>query len=42
LFERLVVNIDNANDATQKLLEIVKHRKTPIVVNKQESGYKRN
>lgn len=34
--------MENTINVTQKLLKIVKHRKTPIVVNKQESGYKRN
>jgi len=29
-------------DVTQKLLKIVKQRKTPLLVNKQENGYKRN
>jgi len=28
------------NDITQKLLKIVKQRKTPIIVEKQEFGYK--
>ena len=34
--------MENTINVTQKLLKIVKNRKTPIVVNKQESGYKRN
>jgi len=34
--------MNNTIDVTQKLLKIVKHRKTPIVVNKQENGYKKN
>lgn len=29
-------------DSTQKLIKIVKHRKTPVVVNKQENNYKRS
>ena len=29
-------------DVTQKLLKIVKLRKTPLVVNKQENSYKKN
>lgn len=32
----------NVINITQKLLKIVKDRKTPIIINKQESGYKRN
>ncbi len=34
--------MDNKINATQKLLKIVKNRKTPLVVNKQENSYKRN
>jgi len=34
--------MDNKINVTQKLLKIVKHRKTPVVVNKQENGYKKN
>ena len=34
--------MENTINVTQKLLKIVKQRKTPIVVYKQESGYKRN
>ena len=29
-------------DVTQKLLKIVKHRKTPLLVNKQENSYRKN
>lgn len=29
-------------EVTQKLLKIVKQRKTPLVVNKQENTYKKN
>lgn len=29
-------------DMTQKLLKIVKHRKTPVLVNKQVNAYKKN
>jgi len=29
-------------DVTQKLLKIVKQRKTPLVINKQENSYKKN
>lgn len=32
--------MDGKIDVTQKLNEIVKGRKTPLIVNKQENGYK--
>jgi len=34
--------MDNKINVTQKLLKVVRHRKTPVIVNKQEDGYKRN
>jgi hypothetical protein len=34
--------MDNKINATQKLLKMVKNRKTPLVVNKQENSYVRN
>lgn len=34
--------MDNKVNITEKLLEIVKHRKIQVVVNKQEGSYKRN
>jgi len=34
--------MNNTIDVTQKLLKIVKQRKTPVLVNKQENGYKKN
>jgi len=34
--------MDEKINITKKLLNIVKNRKTPIVVSKQESGYTRN
>ena len=34
--------MDNAYDMTQKLLKIVKNRKTPVLINKQENAYKKN
>lgn len=34
--------MENRNKVTEKLLKIVQNRKTKIVINKQESGYKRN
>jgi len=34
--------MDNKINATQKLLEIVKNRKTPVVVYKQENSFVRN
>lgn len=34
--------MDRKINITQKLLKIVKNRKTLLVVNKQESGYNRN
>jgi hypothetical protein len=34
--------LDNKINITEKLLEIVKHRKIQVVVNKQEGSYKRN
>ncbi len=34
--------MDSKINITQKLLKIVKNRKTLLVVNKQESGYNRN
>jgi hypothetical protein len=36
------VIMDNKINATQKLLKIVKNRKTPVVINKQENSYVRN
>ncbi len=33
--------MDNKINATQKLLKMVKNRKTPVVVNKQEKSYMR-
>ncbi len=33
--------MDNKINVTQKLHKIVKHRKTPVVVNKQEESYSR-
>jgi hypothetical protein len=35
------VNMDNKIDVTKKLMKIVKHRKTPLVINKQENNYNR-
>ena len=32
--------MDGKMGVTQKLNEIVKYRKTPLIVNKQENGYK--
>lgn len=39
-----MVNIDDKINATQRLIKIVKNRKTPLVVNKQEKSFirKRN
>jgi hypothetical protein len=34
--------MDDKINITKKLLNIVKNRKTPIVVSKQESGYNRD
>jgi len=34
--------MDNKINVTQKLLKIVKNRKTPLVVNKQENSFVRN
>ena len=34
--------MDDKINATQKLLEIIKKRKTPLVINKQEKSYARN
>lgn len=34
--------MDKKIKVTQKLLKIVKNRKTPVVVNKQENSYLRN
>lgn len=34
--------MDNKINHTQKLLEIVKNRKTPVVVNKQENSFIKN
>jgi hypothetical protein len=36
------VIMDDKINATQKLLEIIKKRKTPVVINKQEKNYARN
>ena len=36
------VNMDNKINTTQKLLKIVKNRKTPVVINKQENSYIKN
>ena len=34
--------MDGKMDFTQKLNEIVKNRKTPLIINKQENSYKIN
>lgn len=34
--------MDNSINFTQKLQEIIKNRKTSLIINKQEKGYKRN
>jgi len=34
--------MDDRINITKKLVSIVKNRKTPIVVNKQKSGYNKN
>ena len=34
--------MENKINVTKKLLKIVKRRKTSIIFNKQEDGYKRN
>jgi hypothetical protein len=34
--------MDDKINITKKLLNIVKNRKTPILINKQESGYNKN
>jgi len=34
--------MDKTIDVTQKLLKIVKQRKTPLVITKQENSYKKN
>jgi len=31
--------MDNKSNITNRLVELVKHRKTPVVVNKQSSNY---
>jgi hypothetical protein len=31
--------MENKTNITKKLLDIVKNRKTPLLVNKQDSGY---
>jgi len=33
--------MENKTNFTHKLLKIVKHRKTPLVINKQENSYSR-
>ncbi len=35
-------NMDNTINVTQKLLKLVKHRKTPLIVDKQKNGYNKN
>jgi ribosomal protein S24E len=34
--------MDKTINVTKKLLKIVKQRKTPLVVNKQDNSYKKN
>jgi len=34
--------MNNTIDVTEKLLKIVRNRKTPILVNKQENAYKKS
>jgi len=36
------LKMDDRINITKKLVSIVKNRKTPIVVNKQKSGYNKN
>ena len=38
----LGVNMRKEIDITKKLLNIVKNRNTPVIVNKQETSYVRN
>jgi len=35
------VNMDNKINVTKKLMKIVKHRKTPMVITKQDNNYNR-